>query len=93
MGYRRSAWIVAGVLLMATPWANAAAATSQQALRWDADTLGNHRYLVQVDAPAAAVRVVIPWRRRDAHPEQVHQRVERSDGARDERPRKERAQG
>jgi hypothetical protein len=40
-------------------------------LRWDASTLGNHRYLVQVDAPANAVHVVIPWRRRDAHPEQV----------------------
>ncbi len=71
MGYRRSAWIVAGVLLMATSWANAETPVSQQTLRWDADTLGNHRYLVQVDAPAAAVRVVIPWRRRDAHPEQV----------------------
>ena len=71
MGHRRSAWIVAGVLLMAVPWANAETPVTQPVLRWDADTLGNHRYLVQVDAPAAAVHVVIPWRRRDAHPEQV----------------------
>ena len=59
------------MLLMATPWANAGMPVTQPALRWDADALGNHRYLVQVDAPATAVRVVIPWRRRDAHPEQV----------------------
>ena len=62
---------MAGVLLGATSWVNAAAPVVPPSLRWDASTLGNHRYLVQVDAPAAAVHVVIPWRRRDAHPEQV----------------------
>jgi hypothetical protein len=36
---------------------------------WDADALGNHRAIVQVDSPAEAVRVRIPWRRRDAAPE------------------------
>ncbi len=36
---------------------------------WDADALGNHRAVVQVDGPAEAVVVRIPWRRRDASPE------------------------
>ncbi len=43
---------------------------------WDSETgLGNHRAVVRVEAPTApkiakpaAVRVVIPWRRRDAEP-------------------------
>lgn len=39
--------------------------------RWDASQFGNHRFVVHVDAPAAAVRAEIPWRRRDAHPGQV----------------------
>ncbi|MBE1160925.1 glycoside hydrolase domain-containing protein [Dyella acidiphila] len=47
------------------------AATEPVPLRWNADRLGNHRYTVQVEQPAAAVRVIVPWRRRDAHPEQV----------------------
>ncbi|WP_445143949.1 glycoside hydrolase domain-containing protein [Dyella sp. Tek66A03] len=71
MGNRRSAWIVAGVLLCAASWANATAPDMPPSLRWAASTLGNHRYLVQVDGPANAVHVVIPWRRRDAHPDQV----------------------
>ncbi|MBM3311224.1 MAG: hypothetical protein FJY80_06930, partial [Candidatus Aminicenantes bacterium] len=36
---------------------------------WDAKTLGNHRAVVRVEAKAEAVRVRIPWRRRDVHPE------------------------
>lgn len=39
---------------------------------WDADSLGNHRVVVHVDAVSDgmpdAVRVYIPWRRRDADP-------------------------
>ncbi|MGD0783363.1 MAG: glycoside hydrolase domain-containing protein, partial [Candidatus Aminicenantales bacterium] len=38
-------------------------------LRWNAGVLGNHRAVVRVEAPAEAVRVRIPWRRRDAAPE------------------------
>jgi len=38
---------------------------------WDPDTLGNHRAVVWVSEPATVVRVRIPWRRRDRHPEQV----------------------
>ncbi len=36
---------------------------------WDADTLGNHRVVLEVGAAADAVRVRIPWRRRDTAPE------------------------
>jgi hypothetical protein len=37
---------------------------------WDADTLGNHRVVIRVDEThGPAVRVEIPWRRRDQHPE------------------------
>jgi len=35
---------------------------------WD-ESLGNHRALVRVEAKADAVRVRIPWRRRDLEPE------------------------
>jgi len=33
---------------------------------WDSEPLGNHRAVVRVGAAADAVRVVVPWRRRDA---------------------------
>ena len=36
---------------------------------WDADSLGNHRVVLQVDHNAEAVLARIPWRRRDLHPE------------------------
>jgi hypothetical protein len=36
---------------------------------WEAESLGDHRAVVRVDAKADAVRVVIPWRRSDAQPE------------------------
>lgn len=50
------------------------------ALRWNAVKFGNHRYLVQVDKPAAAVRATIPWHRRDTHPAQVATLVVGPDG-------------
>ncbi len=37
---------------------------------WDADSLGNHRAVLRVDRAVPAVRVTIPWRRRDTLPEQ-----------------------
>ncbi|WP_147292873.1 glycoside hydrolase domain-containing protein [Dyella psychrodurans] len=49
-------------------------------LRWNADRFGNHRYIVQVDKPATAVRAVLPWHRRDAHPDQVATIVVDPDG-------------
>lgn len=36
---------------------------------WDADSLGNHRVVVQVMKKTDATRVHIPWRRRDLQPE------------------------
>lgn len=33
---------------------------------WQPDTLGNHRVVVSVAAPATVAEIVIPWRRRDA---------------------------
>lgn len=36
---------------------------------WNAKTLGNHRAVLRVSRAAKAVRVRIPWRRRDAHPD------------------------
>lgn len=73
--------IMAGVLLGVTMWGGVhAAAEAAPTLRWNADQLGNHRYLVQVAQPANAVHVVIPWRRRDAHPEQVNVIVTGPDG-------------
>jgi len=69
------------MLLGAVCAGHAQAPVTQQALRWNADALGNHRYLVQVEAPATAVHVVIPWRRRDAHPENVAVIVTAPDGS------------
>jgi hypothetical protein len=61
----------------AAAWLLAAGTARSQEVRhgtgtWDADTLGNHRAVLEVAAPADAVRAVIPWRRRDADPEQKH---------------------
>jgi len=36
---------------------------------WNADSLGNHRIVVRCNEAASVARVVIPWRRRDVHPE------------------------
>ena len=36
---------------------------------WDADTLGNHRVVLEVAAAADAVRARIHWRRRDTEPD------------------------
>ena len=73
-------WMLAGAALALAPVA-LADEHGAPVLRWDPARLGNHRYLVQVDAPAEAVRAVIPWRRRDAHPEKVAVIVTDPDGA------------
>jgi len=69
-----------GALLGAMPLAYAQAPANLQPLRWNADALGNHRYLLDVKAAAKALHVVIPWHRRDAHPEQVAVIVTGPDG-------------
>ncbi len=35
---------------------------------WDADSLGNHRIVVQVEKPSEAVYCKVPWRRKDQNP-------------------------
>ena len=37
---------------------------------WDAENRGNQRAIVYVDEKADAVRIHIPWRRRDMQPEE-----------------------
>lgn len=49
---------------------------------WERDSLGNHRAVVRVDRRTAAVRVTIPWRRRDSLPEAKDIRIFSSSGAR-----------
>jgi hypothetical protein len=49
---------------------------------WDPDSLGNHRAVLRVEAPAKAVQVLIPWRRRDADPEKKEIIVTTSSGRR-----------
>lgn len=72
MSCRWGTWVLSGVLLLAAPGViGAQLAPTTPALRWDAATLGNHRYLIDVAKAADAVTVTIPWRRRDAHPENV----------------------
>ncbi len=44
-------------------------ATAAFSQGWDQDRLGNHRAVVRVSASADAVKVHIPWRRRDSAPE------------------------
>lgn len=36
---------------------------------WNADSLGNHRAVIQVKSPGGIAHVIIPWRRDDSHPE------------------------
>ncbi|HEV2681750.1 MAG TPA: glycoside hydrolase domain-containing protein [Rhodanobacter sp.] len=83
MSKRRFPCLLACALLGAGTalWAQPQTSGSGTNLRWDADHYGNHRYLVQVSKPADAVRVSIPWRRRDAHPEQVAVIVTAPDGS------------
>ena len=38
---------------------------------WDPTTLGNHRIVISVPTAASAIKVHIPWRRRDRHPEHI----------------------
>ncbi len=43
---------------------------------WDADSLGNHRAIVQFNGTGPIARVVIPWRRRDSNPDKKRVVVE-----------------
>lgn len=83
MSKRCCSWIISAALLgtLAASAVGAEPQTPPPTLRWDASKYGNHRYLVQVAKPADAVRVSIPWRRRDAHPGQVAVIVTAPDGS------------
>ncbi len=56
-----------GIRIPAAPGARAAIPYTTGT--WDANALGNHRVVLEVDASADAVRARIPWRRRDTNPE------------------------
>jgi hypothetical protein len=49
---------------------------------WPADSLGNQRVVLRVDAAAPAVRAHILWRRRDRHPETKRLIITAADGSR-----------
>ena len=36
---------------------------------WNPDSLGNHRAVVEFNGSGKIAKVIIPWRRRDEHPE------------------------
>ncbi|MDP4290160.1 MAG: DUF6067 family protein, partial [Bacteroidota bacterium] len=40
--------------------------------KWNPDTLGNHRVVLNVPVEAEAVKVQVDWRRRDHHPEDIN---------------------
>ncbi len=69
--YRRDIALLA--LVFVCPWAVVSRLSAQEAVyrtaRWEADSLGNHRAVVHVRKPALAVRIRLPWRRRDLEPE------------------------
>ncbi len=46
---------------------------------WEADSLGNHRVKIEVTGNEKVVKAIIPWRRRDNHPEM--KRIILQDGA------------
>lgn len=59
----------AAVLMLLTRRTLAAQQVPYALGRWEPDSTGNERAVVHVADSGAAVRVHIPWRRRDAHPE------------------------
>ena len=61
---------VAAVMVMVAALPAAAQQPVHRIGSWAADSFGNHRAVVSVEAPAPAVVAVLPWRRPDQHPEQ-----------------------
>ncbi len=73
MNEHRLSWLRTPILAISA-WCLLAAQGSSGDVRygtatWDAERYGNHRVVIRVDEKAAAVRVRIPWRRRDLKPE------------------------
>jgi hypothetical protein len=77
--------IILATVAMLTATPASAQVLSYSTGSWDHSTLGNHRVVVHVAESAGAIRVRIPWRRRDLHPERVETIV--IDAARGERVR------
>ncbi len=75
MARRGPCSLLAGLVLLASflPRPGSGTARAQEVAwrtgAWAADSLGNHRAVVRVTTGAEAVRVRIPWRRRDIGPE------------------------
>ena len=62
-------WIVVALILIVAAAPSPGQEARPAAAAWNADELGNHRAVVRVAVKADAVLVRIPWRRRDADPE------------------------
>ncbi|GBC95237.1 hypothetical protein HRbin16_01024 [bacterium HR16] len=60
--------VVLGVMCLFAP-ASAPQEVRYEVASWQEEGRGNHRAIVEVSEPADAVRVRIPWRRRDPFPE------------------------
>lgn len=72
MSRRLAVPLLMGILLIPAAPGRPALAAQQPAYgvgSWPADSLGNQRAVLRVDAAAPAVRAHIVWRRRDRHPE------------------------
>jgi hypothetical protein len=65
----RKIFLIAFVIIWIPSLGNSAEEVSYGVGHWDAETWGNHRAVVCVTHPEDAVRVRIPWRRRDLFPE------------------------
>ncbi|HTK55819.1 MAG TPA: glycoside hydrolase domain-containing protein, partial [Gemmatimonadales bacterium] len=73
-------WLL--LLALLVPTALSAQDVPYRIGRWDPDSLGNHRAVLRVDSAVKAVRVTIPWRRRDQHPELTQIMVTNASGRR-----------
>ncbi len=67
MRLRAAVCLVVVGLVLSTP--SAAQEPVYRVGRWAADSFGNHRAVVSVNATASAVWAHLPWRRPDLHPE------------------------
>src|SRR5579864_4286854 len=71
-GPSTSSWRRITRFYLATTFLFAVSALSQETpdpLKWNADQLGNHRFVLRVAESAEAVWAHIEWRRRDHNPE------------------------
>lgn len=79
---RRVALLLLLALSASAPLRLCAQSIPYHIAEWERDSFGNHRAVVHVDSAAPAVQVMIPWRRRDFHPELKRVEVVNSAGER-----------